>query len=250
MPSPTRSASAARTFDVISAVATHGGTGVGLTDLARHCDMAPSSCHRYVATLVEIGVLDREASGLIRLGLRLITLAGSYLESDAMRAVAHPYMADLVASYGETCHLGRYLDDQVVYVDKVECDKSIRLVSRIGATVPVHCSSMGKAILAKLPSTQAEPFIVNAKERRTEHTLTGQALRDEIAHVAEQGWAMDDQENELGVRCVGVAIATPSGSVIGALSVSGLTNRFSPADCHRIAPDLIKAATAIGAHLY
>jgi IclR family acetate operon transcriptional repressor len=245
-----RSASAERTFEVIGAVAAHGGGGVSLTALAKESGMAVSSCHRYVSTLQDLAVLDRDLNGQIRLGAGLIALAGAYLESDVLRTAAHPYLVDLVSTCGETSHLGRYSSGRVIYVDKVECDKSVRLVSRIGSTVPLHCSAMGKSILATLPPAEVDRRIAAASLRRTEYTLLGAELRAEIDRVAAQGWAIDEQENELGVRCVGAAIVTATGQTVGALSISGPADRFSKADCRRIAPDVTAAAGQIGARLY
>ncbi|MDR2253566.1 MAG: IclR family transcriptional regulator [Bifidobacteriaceae bacterium] len=249
MQSASRSTSAARAFDLIGVIAARGGAGVGLTELARECGMSLSSTHRYVATLVEIGVLDRAGSGPIRLGPRLITLAAGALEGDPLRAVGLNHLTRLVEATGETSHLGRFAQGQVVYVDKVECDKSIRLVSRVGARVPAHCSAMGKAILSRLPAAAAEAYIADAAERRTERTKLGAALRDEIAQVAAQGWAVDDEENETGVRCLGAAIVSREGAVLGAVSVSGPAHRFTLAACRDSVPAVTQAAAAIGAAL-
>jgi DNA-binding IclR family transcriptional regulator len=159
-------------------------------------------------------------------------------------------MVELGAACGETVHLGRLSAGRVVYVDKVDCDKSVRLVSRIGSTVPLHCSAMGKAILARMEPADREPHIAAATGRRTEHTLLGDALREEIAVAAGEGWAVDEQENELGVRCIGAAIVSVTGATVGALSISGLAGRFSRDDCRAIAPAVTAAAAAIGASLY
>jgi DNA-binding IclR family transcriptional regulator len=212
--------------------------------------MPLSSCHRYVTTLADVSMLERGSAGRIRLGVGLIALAGAYLEGDTLRTAARPYLVKLVAACGETSHLGRLSGNGVVYVDKVECDKSVRLVSRIGSTTPLHCSAMGKSILAALPAQERDSRLSGATERPTEYTLLGEALRTEIARVGKQGWAIDEQENELGVRCVGAAIVTATGTAVGALSISGPADRFSAEDCRRIAPDVIAAAEAIGGRLY
>ncbi|MDR0592387.1 MAG: IclR family transcriptional regulator [Bifidobacteriaceae bacterium] len=248
MPSKSRSSSAARTFELINAVAARGRAGVSLSALAKDCGIAVSSCHRYVATLEDLGVLERDGAGSIRLGPGLIALVHSYLDSDCLRQAARARLEDLVAKHGETCHLGRYFDGSVVYIDKVECDKSIRMVSRVGSRIPAHSSAMGKAIASKLAPGERERLIAGAK-RRTEHTLLGEDLAADIAHAAERGWAIDNQENELGVRCVGAAILAADGRLAGALSMSGPASRFSVADCRRVAPELASAAKAIGARL-
>ncbi|GAA4555119.1 IclR family transcriptional regulator [Planotetraspora kaengkrachanensis] len=244
MKSGRKSSSVDKAFELINAVSKAGQTGVSLGELAGHAGIAVSTAHRYVTSLLELGVLDRDASGSYHLGVTLITLAGQYLEEDGLRAAARPYLSELVELSGETVHLGVPVGEQIVYVDKVESAKSVRLVSRIGSTSPLHSTAMGKAVLS-LDERRAEEILAGPLDRRTERTLTGDALRAELRVVRERGYAIDDEENEEGVRCVGLPIMSASGRPAGAFSVSAPANRFSLDDCHRLAPTALAMAADI-----
>ncbi|MDR3070791.1 MAG: IclR family transcriptional regulator [Propionibacteriaceae bacterium] len=245
-PNANHSSSVERAFELIGIVAAAGPQGIQLSGLAKRAHLAVSTCHRYATTLLDLAVLDRDAAGNFRLGIGLVALAGRYLEEDSLRATAHPHLVELSQISGETVHLGTLAGDHIVYIDKIESDKSVRLVSRIGAQAPLHCTSMGKAILAALPETDRERSIADDNEIRTPHTLVGDALREELNLIRTCGWAIDDQENEEGVRCIGAAIISTSGTPVGALSISAPANRFSRQDCELLAPQVTAAARDIG----
>ncbi|MFC4592053.1 IclR family transcriptional regulator [Sphaerisporangium corydalis] len=240
-----KSSSVDKAFELIRAVSETGRTGVTLGELARQAGVAVSTAHRYVTSLLELGVLDRDAAGSYHLGVTLVALAGQYLEEDGLRAAARPYLVELVELSGETVHLGVPVGDQIVYIDKVESAKSVRLVSRIGSRIPLHCSAMGKAVLALLDGRYTEEVLAGPLDRRTPRTLTGSALAAELAVIRGQGFAIDDEENEDGVRCVGLPIMNASGQPVAAFSVSAPANRFSIDDCHRLAPSALAMAEEI-----
>lgn len=246
MPRRDRSDSVARAFEILGLVAEASPDGVSLSGLSRSSGLPVSTCHRYVTSLLDLAVLDKDAGGRLRLGVGLVTLAGRYLEDDVLRTFGRPVLMRLSEESGETVHLGTFTNDSVTYVDKIDSEQSIRLVSRIGSQVPLYCTSMGKAILSRMPDEYQEKVVLAAAERRTPYTLLGGDLRRELARAREAGWAIDDQENEMGVRCLGVAILSSSGEPIGALSVSGPAHRLSPDDCERLAPFATAAAAEIG----
>ncbi|WP_063819235.1 IclR family transcriptional regulator [Herbidospora cretacea] len=236
MQSGRKSASVDKAFELVHAVSDAGRDGITLGALASRAGIAVSTAHRYVTSLLELGVLDRDPAGSYRLGVTLIMLAGQYLDEDGLRAAARPYLSELVEVSGETVHLGVLVGEQIVYVDKVESAKSIRLVSHIGKRAPLHCTAMGKAMLALLKPSRRDEILAGPLEVRTPRTLTGNALLAELGVVRDQGFAIDDEENEEGVRCVGLAIKNASGEPVGAFSVSAPAARFSRDDCHRLAP--------------
>ncbi|MCW2882363.1 MAG: Transcriptional regulator, IclR family [Sphaerisporangium sp.] len=240
-----KSSSVDKAFELIQTVSDTGRAGITLGQLADRAGVAVSTAHRYVTSLLELGVLDRDAAGSYHLGVTLVALAGQYLEEDGLRAAARPYLAELVELSGETVHLGIHVGDQIVYIDKVESAKSVRLVSRIGSGVPLHCTAMGKAVLALLDARRGEELLAGPLDRRTARTLTGSALLAELDVVRDQGFAIDDEENEEGVRCVGLPIMNASGQPVAAFSVSAPANRFSIDDCHRLAPSALAMAAEI-----
>jgi DNA-binding IclR family transcriptional regulator len=243
---PYRSTSVERAFELVDRVAASGTTGVTLAQLAAEVPTAKSTTHRYIATLLGLGVLRRDDAGRLHLGLKLVELAGALLDGDNLRAAAEPVLQDLVARTGETVHLGVPSEGHVVYIAKVESPQSVRLVSRIGARAPFHCSAMGKAIMSSLDTEALQVALDRPREVRTMHTITAtDALRAELEKVRAAGVAVDDEENELGVRCVGAAIRGTRGEPVAAISVSGPATRMTHERTGEIAPSVIAAAQQI-----
>lgn len=245
-----RSSSVERAFDILERISRAGTSGITLAALAAEIPTAKSTTHRYVTTLISRGVVRRDELGRLFLGLKLIELAGSLLDSDDLGTAANPLLHQLAARTGETVHLGTLSDGEIVYIAKVESPHSVRLVSRIGARVPLYCSAMGKATLAHLgPEARAAAFAV-PREARTDHTLIDEAdLVAELERVREAGVAIDDEENEIGVRCIGTAILGSAGEVLGAISISAPEVRMSHARCDELAPTVIAAAEEIARRL-
>src|SRR5262249_30381243 len=151
-----------------------------------------------------LGVVRRDDFARLRLGYKLVELAGVLLDGDDVRAAAAPILNDLAARTGETVHLGVIADSEIVYIAKIESPHSVRLVSRIGARVPFYCSAMGKAVLSNLEGEALEHALSIPRAARTERTIVdGAALLTELARVRSVGVALDDEENEIGVRCIG-----------------------------------------------
>lgn len=244
------STSVERAFELLDRIAAAGSEGITLGRLAGEVRTAKSTTHRYVATLVELGAVRRDPLGRLHLGLKLIELAGALLDADDLRSVADPILKDLVAATGETVHLGLPSDGDVVYIAKVESPQSVRLVSRIGSKVPMYCSAMGKALLASLDEEALEPLLERPREPRTKHTIVGEAeLREELERVRERGFAIDDEENEAGVRCIGAPIVDAHGQPLGAISVSAPAGRMTLARAKQTAPGVVRAGKEIARRL-
>jgi IclR family acetate operon transcriptional repressor len=136
--------------------------------------------------------------------------------------------------------------DEVVYIAKVDSPHSVRMASQIGALNPMHCTALGKAILAHYASDRVDGIIAKGLPRRTSHTLTTpERLRDELERVRSKGFATDDQENELGVRCTGAPIFDYTGKVVGAISVSGPAGRITQESSLEMGPLVKDAALEI-----
>src|SRR3954469_10963409 len=246
LPRTGTSSSVERAFELLDRIAAAGPDGVTLAQLAAEVPTAKSTTHRYVVTLLELGVLRRDGVGRLQLGLKLVELAGALLDGDNLRTVAEPVLHDLVARTGETVHLGVPADGHVVYIAKVESPQSVRLVSRIGARVALHCSAMGKALMAQLNGPALQEALDRPRTVRTMHTITAaDALLAELDKVRSAGVAVDDEENELGVRCIGTVIHGAREQPIGAISVSAPATRMTHERCAEIAPVVIAAADEI-----
>jgi IclR family acetate operon transcriptional repressor len=244
-PEPTErglSTSVVHAFDLLDRVAAAGSEGITLAQLSGGVAKARSTTHRYVTTLLSLGVLRRDDAGRLHLGFRLLELATELLEDDNLRAVATPILRDLGARTGETVHLGVPTGGHIVYVAKVESSHSVRLVSRIGAQVAMHCTSMGKAVMAHLPPAELEDALSLPRPVRTLHTFTGtEELLAELEKIRASGVSMDGEENELGVCCVGAAILDSRSQPVAAISVSGPSVRMTPERRAEVTP-LVRAA--------
>nr|WP_245641852.1 IclR family transcriptional regulator [Nonomuraea candida] len=237
-----RSASLRRALAVLDHVRER--PGLTLTQLAEAVGLSKSTVLRLAGPLVEAKLLDRDrATGVYRLGHATLRLGQAYLATLDLRAVAAEESHRLMSEVRETVHLVVYDPPHVVYIDKVENATNVRMASRIGSRGPVHCTAVGKAILAWQPE---EALAGLALEPRTKHTITDpERLRAELGHIRRRGYAVDDRENEPEVRCVAAPIFNHDDAVTAAISVSGLTSRITAARVRELGPLVAGAAARI-----
>ena len=227
-------------------LASNGEGGISLEEVSGHLGTSKSTAHRYLTTLEKLAVVERDEKDHFHLGLKLIELAGAFLSDHNLRDVSEPFLNEVAAQTQETVHLAVLSVNEAVYIAKVESPHSIRMASRIGARVPMYCTSLGKAILAYYPLDRVEEIIREGMPARTSYTITSpQALRVELERVRAQGFATDDQENEIRVRCVGAPTFGYSTKVIGAISVSGPANRLSKEQSLELGPLVRDAALEV-----
>ncbi|MFF5180100.1 IclR family transcriptional regulator [Micromonospora sp. NPDC000316] len=220
--------------------------GAVAADLGVH----KSTALRLLQTL-ESGGFARRSDGGWAIGLRLIDLAQQALDSLDVRAVAHPHLAALGRECGHTVHLAQLVDDDLVYVDKIEARGQVRMYSRIGRTAPLHASGVGKVVLAYGPESRLTRLVEGAELRAyTPATICDPAaLRAELATVAKQGWAADDGEFEALVTCVAAPVRQAGGSVTAAVSVTAPTVVATLADLRRLLPRLLATTQQISRDL-
>lgn len=235
-----------RAFAVLEAMADAGGT-IGLSKLASDAGLPLPTIHRLVRTLVDLGYVRQQPSRRYALGPRLIRLGDT--ASQMLGAWARPYLQDLVDQLGESANLAMLDGDKIVYVGQVQSRHSMRMFTEVGRRVSPHCTAVGKALLAGF-----DPDDVQALLRRTgmpahtEHTITDpDGFLSELARVADSGYAIDEQEQELGVRCVAVAVPDAPSPI--ALSISGPAPRMTPELVERSVPLLKQAARSLSEDL-
>jgi IclR family acetate operon transcriptional repressor len=235
-----------RAFALLEHMAAAGGD-VALSELATRSGLPLPTIHRIVRTLVASGYVRQLPSRRYALGPRLIGLGDA--ASRMLGEWARPHLAELVDQVGETANMAVLDGDAVVYVAQVPSRHSMRMFTEVGRRVPVHCTGVGKALLAQLPPTRVAELLARAgMPAQTPQTITdAERLARELDRIRHQGYAVDDAEQELGVRCV--AVAVPGGPSMTALSVSGPESRVSWAAVDRIAPLLQQAAQALAGHL-
>ena len=235
-----------RAFALLEHMADAGGD-VALSELAVRSGLPLPTIHRIVRTLVASGYVRQLPSRRYGLGPRLIGLGEA--ASRMLGEWARPQLAQLVDQAGETANLAMLDGDAVVYVAQVPSRHSMRMFTEVGRRVPVHCTGVGKVLLAQLPPAQVHAMLTRAgMAAQTPHTITDpDRLARELDRVRHQGYAVDDAEQEVGVRCV--AVAVPGGRSTTALSVSGPETRVTWAVVERTVPLLQEAAAALAGQL-
>ena len=235
-----------RTFDLLEAMANAGGV-VGLSRLAQESGLALPTIHRLIRTLVDLGYVRQEPSRQYSLGPRLIRLGES--ASHLLAVWSRPYLARLVEAVRESANLAMLDGDQVVYVAQVQSPHSMRMFTEVGRRVYPHCTAVGKALLANMPPADVRALLRRAgMPAQTEHTITEpDRFAEEIHRVREQGYAMDDGEQEIGVRCVAVPVLGAPNRL--AVSISGPAPRMTPDLVDRAVPLLRRAAEDLAGEL-
>ncbi len=212
-----------RGLEVLEKLATAGEFGLGPTAVADEVGLDKATVTRLIGTLVEAGYVRQDpATRKYRLTGKLIRLAQGVEASLDLRRVARRHLLALRDRVGQTVNLGVLEDLSVYYVDKLESENSIRLVSAIGQTMPLHSTALGKAILAVLP--QAEQDDITRRIKFVPQTVLTicdlPTFEAEIRTTHARGYAIDDRENEPLAACVAAAIIGADGRPVGAISVS------------------------------
>lgn len=201
--------------------------GFSLTELSTVTGIHKATTLRLLSGLEKTGLVERGPDMRFRIGLRLVELSSAYLDDLDLVEQARPILQQLAADTQETVHLGQPNAHAIVYIDKVESTHSLRMVSRIGGLNPLHCTSLGKAVLAFGDETYVALILSKGLEQRTANTITDEkALRGELAATRARGYAVDREETRLGIRCVGAEIRSRGGKIIGAISISGPSVRM------------------------
>lgn len=227
-----------RILDLIAAA----DRGVGVTELAGALGIDKSSASRLVRTLANQGYLQAEP-GTRRyvLGRRLYQLGWAALDVMPVRALARPYLERLVAQTGECAHTAVYAEGRALVIDDVEAETTLRVVSGTGRMIPLHCTAVGKALLAfaDVPRPAALPAF-------TPRTLTDPAaLEAHLADTRARGYALDDEEYDAGIRCIAAPITNRFGIVTAVIGISGPALRLTDAHVPALAAAVMESARAL-----
>ncbi len=223
-----------------------------LAELASTLKLHKSTVHRLVRVLEQHRLIDKNpVSGRYHLGLRLFELGSKALASTDLRERSRRYLSQIVYETEETVHLCVLDQGEVLYIEKMEPQRSVRLASSVGRRASAHSTAVGKAMLAELPEGELNDIIRRCGLRAvTRNTLTTPAeLKAELGAIRARGYAIDDEENEEGVRCVGAAVRNYSGQPAAAISVSGPTFRVTEEKIPILARAVVEAAHTLSAEL-
>ena len=214
-----------RALDIIEAVAANKNSAV-LTEIAEKTGLHKSTAYRIISTLMRRSYLKKNADGTYKIGLKLIEAVSYYIDSLELQTEVCPYIAQITAKFRLTSHLGILEGDKVVYIEKMDIFSNIKLYSQIGLRMHAYCSSLGKCLLANFSNTQLRSIMGRTEFTRfTPNTITTiEALQKEIDSVRQRGWAIDNEEFEIGHRCIGAPVYDYRGDIIAAISASGSTS--------------------------
>jgi DNA-binding IclR family transcriptional regulator len=228
------------------------GPELSLIELSEQLQLHKSTTHRLVGVLEQHRFVEKSSSsGKYKLGLKLFELGSKAIAHLDWRERARRYLQRLAFDTGETAHLCILDDGEVLYLEKVEAPRTVRVPSIVGRRYPAHCGAAGKTLLAFQPEDEIDDLIKRrGLKAYTRNTFTTPAqLRDGLRLVREQGYAIDNEEFEEGLECIGAPIRDYSGKVVAAISIAGPTFRITEDKLPVLARYVIEAAQELSADL-
>ena len=202
-----------------------------LKQLAQSAALHPSTAHRILSAMAAARLVERAEPGSYRLGMRLIELGNLAKSRVSVRELALPYMRALHAATGEAVNLSVRRDDEIVYIERSSSGRSMmRVVNVIGGRAPLHITAVGKLFLLEEGAEGVRGYAARTGLRgHTRNSLTSlAALERDLDKARRQGYAVDHEEAELGVRCIGAGVRDDEGALVAGLSVSAPTERMKP----------------------
>lgn len=203
---------------------------LGVTELSKRLKLHKNNVFRLLATLESRGYIEQnKATENYRLGLKSLELGQTFIKQMGLLRQSKPILEKMVEQSNETSYVVIYKDQHVVYLDVVETSLTVRVVSRVGSRLPAYCTASGKVHLAFMTEEELEELLPRIDYvAHTPTTITSpEALKKDLARIREQGYAFDDEELDLGVRCLAAPIRDYTRRLVGAISISGPSMRVS-----------------------
>jgi IclR family pca regulon transcriptional regulator len=231
---------------VLEILAAHP-SGMTLTEMAAKAEMTRAGARRFLLTLVDSGyAIQRERRFL--LSPRLLTVARNWLQGSSLWSYAEPFLREVAGKFNESSSAAVLSGEDIVYVARIPGRHILSVALHVGTRLPAWCTSMGRMLLSDLPAAELRAFLSSARIiAHTPKSITDPAaLEGEILRAAGQGFAIVDEELEIGLRSIAVPIHDRSGKVVAAINISTQSSRFSPEEMQAlILPSLKEAANAI-----
>ena len=197
--------------------------------VAGHLDTSRAASHRFLTTLRDLGYVEKTGEGQFRLTFKVVELGMKKLDGFEIRHSVHPFLQEMALACGETVNLGHWDGTAIVHLDKINSTEILRLDVGLGALAPAYCTGLGKAVLAFLPERELDDYLQSVEwVAMSPKTITSPAkLKADIGKIRQRGYAIDDEELSLGLRCVAAPVFDHTGRPTYAISVSGPTQRMS-----------------------
>jgi IclR family KDG regulon transcriptional repressor len=225
---------------------------LGVTELADRLGLHKSTVHRFMVNLDAAGLVERNArTGRYRLGLHVFELGALVMQQMNLWDEALPFLEGLVHDTGETGHLAVLDGGEAIYIERVEARRALRVPSAIGRGYPAHATNLGKVLLADLSRERVEAIIAErGLAAYTSHTITDPAeLEVDLELIRRRGYAVDNEEYDEGLRCIGAAVRDHSGHVVAALGIGGPVTRITPERVEELGGLVMTAARGLSRRL-
>jgi IclR family transcriptional regulator, KDG regulon repressor len=225
---------------------------LGVTELAERLGLHKSTVHRFMVNLDAAGLVERTPrTGRYRLGLRIFELGGLVMQQMNLWDEALPFLEGLVHDTGETGHLAVLDGGEAIYIERVEARRALRVPSAIGRGYPAHATNLGKVLLADLPRERVAQIVdERGLAAYTPHTITDlEGLEAELERIRALGYAVDNEEYDEGLRCIGAPVRDHSGHVVAALGIGGPVTRITPDRVGELAELVMTAARGLSRRL-
>lgn len=205
--------------------------GISVKELSAKVELPKGTTHRLLSSLVYFDFVSQdELTKNYHLGFKLVELGNLLINQLDFRNVARPFMLKLAEKTGETIHLVILDQNEALYIEKVALNQTgLQMMSRVGLRIPIHSSSVGKILAAFLAEDELDQIVkARSLSRSTQNTITHSSrFKEHLQDVRDRGYAIDDEENEKGIRCVAAPIRNENGEVIAAMSISGPSIRLT-----------------------
>jgi IclR family acetate operon transcriptional repressor len=224
---------------------------LGVTELAGRLGLHKSTVHRFMVNLEAAGLVERTRSARYRLGLRIFELGGLVMQRMNLWDEALPFLEGLVRDTGETGHLAVLDGGEAIYIERVEARRALRIPSAVGRGYPAHATNLGKVLLADLAPDRLRQIVGEGPLGAfTPHTITDPSeLEAELERIRAQGFAVDNEEYDEGLRCIGAPIYDHSGRAVAALGIGGPVTRITPERVDELAELVMAAARGLSRRL-
>jgi DNA-binding IclR family transcriptional regulator len=240
-----------RTLDILEALV-ELGSEVGLVEISQAVSLPLATVHRLLGTLIQRGyVKQNRQNRKYALGFRALQMGSDMRQRFSLRLEARPFLQRLMQRCGESANLAVLDDGEIVYIDQAQSSRILRMFTQIGNRLPSHSTGSGKVMLAFSPPEMVDGVLRRyGLAARTPHTIVDmEAFRSELDRIRAQGYSIDDEEHEEGVRCVAAPVRDESGQVVASLSVSGPVTRLSDRQVQEIIPEVVDCGTKLSTKL-
>ncbi len=239
-----------RVFDILEQLSA-SNTPMSLTEIANATGMSKSTVHRLLSSMCNRQYVEKHADNTYSVGYKMIETASTHINNLELLTEAKPFLSEITRQLDLTTHLGILDGCDVVYVEKMDVYPGTRLYTQVGYRSPAYCSSMGKCLLSCLSGDELDDVLYLCDFKKyTPNTITDvREFRKHLKTVRRQGWAMDNEEYQIGHRCVGAPVFDYRGSAIAAISASGEVSQLSDERLDLVVEEVKRAAGELSRNL-